>query len=1175
MSDDSRLRAALPLDPPFQTRAALHAWLQQHGIGHVARLNLEAVAPLLDPKLWPQLRVSGRRRRLTELASAEQLSSAVSWLSAARLLDALPPAVWRFLEQERADAERARASVAVRLRPPEDARAAAIHERLLGLRARLPAELAPRLEEALPLAPLTFDAKLPGFRFKELLPFESARGGLRFVRPEVRIELAPGACRTECTCGALACVHQLAAIDTALLWLRNPPRAVFERALEVLSRPAWQRTLDALDEALQQSPAAREGLELWWRLNVVDDVGVEVHAWVRRHGKKARSPGGVRMSRTRLLLEHGALLDPEDARIAALLPVDDGFASRALLEALIDHPRLVFDDEPDCPVRVERAPLGIVAEERNGAIRVSAGIDGTALPPPLLDRLRRARPDDVLFLWDMAAGARRLTLLDARPELRAMVRVLHRDGELFPPESRDRVLQSLAKYSERLPVMMPRSLRGEAVPSALQPVFRFEALDAGHVRVELLVRPIAEGPALAPGSGIRDVHVRWGEKAVHAVRDLKREDAFFGELVERLPLADAEPLPQPFAFLFPSAHGALELLGALSEQPQPPEVEWVGRALRTVSCSGPKALRVSLQRRHEWFGLLGELSVEGERVELARLLDAVRRKERFVHVVANTWLEVDEALRQHLAALEPHVQRTRHWLEIGPSGVGPLRAIEVEGAALDADPTWRRLVERMEKAGREDPVIPAGLQAELRPYQREGFRWLARLASWGAGGVLADDMGLGKTVQALALLLHRAALGPALVVAPASVAFNWREEAARFAPSLRITVHGESPAREEALSRLGPGDVLVLSYGLLTRDAKRLATVPFATAVFDEAQQLKNVGTQRVRAARGIQAEFKVALSGTPFENHLGELWSIFTLVFPGLLGSWESFRSRFAARIERQVDPEAAPALAKLIAPFLLRRTKAQVEAELPPKTEIRVPVVLSSAEWQLYEDARLAALSDLETSRAVMRDQERRVEVLAALTRLRLIACHPRLYLPRSPVASSKLERALELIEQLCAEGQRALVFSQFTSHLALLREALDTRGIAYVHLDGQTPQQVRSERVRAFQEGDAPLFLISLRAGGFGLNLTAATNVIHLDPWWNPAVEDQASDRAHRLGQDRPVTVYRLVSRGTIEEQMLALHEQKRGLVAQILEGREDAGSLSTDELIALLEASPPSA
>ncbi|AUX23255.1 helicase SNF2 [Sorangium cellulosum] len=1159
---------------PFATHAALLAWLSQHGITHVARLNLEALAPGVDPALWPELRALGARRRLTELASAEALAGARAWLSPSRLRDALPSLVVRFLEDARAEADEARAALPALLEPPEEPRARAVHARLRELRARVPDAVAPRPARALAAGALRFDAALPGFRLDDPRPFESALpASPGFVVPEARLCLAPGALRAECTCGASACVHALAAIDAALRWLRQPPGDAFFEALAELDRPAWERTLLLLDRALDEGPAARAGVEITFRLDVLDDARVEVAPWLHRLNRKGQRGGaGTRLTRRRLLQEHGAKLSADDARVAALLPDGDGLASRALLEALIGHPRLVLGEAPDVAVRIERAPVGLVAEERGGAVRVSAGVDGTALPAALLDRVRRARPEEALFLWDWDRDARRLTLLDVKPELRALLGVLQREGHVFPPESRGALLGALARWAQRLPVAMPRSVMGESVPAALAPVLRLTPQPAGAVEVELRVRPLPESPALVPGEGARDVLARRGERALHAVRDLDREADAFRALAAELPLAGAEALPQRFQFRFASAEGALDLVAACARRAPPPELEWVGTPLRVVGAGGPGALKVVLERRRAWFGVLGGLSVEGERVTLARLLDSARRKERYVEVTAHTYVELSEALRRHLERLSDHVHASQHGLSVGLSAAEALRALEADGAALEADAAFRRLVERVAAARELSPAVPEALRAELRPYQVDGFRWLSRLAAWGAGGVLADDMGLGKTVQALALLLDRRALGPALVVAPTSVAFNWVAEAERFAPSLRLTLYAEAADRDDALEWLGPGDVLVLSYGLLVRDAARLSARRFATVVFDEAQALKNATTQRVRAARALQADFRCALSGTPIENHLGELWSLFAVVFPGLLGGWESFRSRYAAPIERQADPAAAPALARVLAPFLLRRTKAEVEAELPARTEVRVPVVLSSAEWQLYEDARLAALSDLESRRSALRQQERRVEVLAALTRLRLLASHPRLHDPRSELGSSKLARFLELVEELCAEGQRALVFSQFTSHLALAREALEARGVAYVYLDGRTPRAARAERVCAFQEGTAPLFLISLKAGGFGLNLTAATNVIHLDPWWNPAVEDQASDRAHRLGQTRPVTIYRLVALGTIEEKMLALHAEKRSLVAEVLRGKDEAARLSTEDLVGLLSRPP---
>jgi SNF2 family DNA or RNA helicase len=433
-------------------------------------------------------------------------------------------------------------------------------------------------------------------------------------------------------------------------------------------------------------------------------------------------------------------------------------------------------------------------------------------------------------------------------------------------------------------------------------------------------------------------------------------------------------------------------------------------------------------------------------------------------------------------------------------------------------------------------------------------------------------MGLGKTVQAIAILLDRAKQGPALVIAPTSVTYNWRDELARFAPGLRAVIHADSPERTARLAKLEAKDVLITSYGLLVRDAAALAATRFETLVVDEAQALKNPNTLRAKAARNLDAGFRIALSGTPLENHLGELWSLFAIVFPGLLGSWDQFRERYALPIERGKDPAARAALSRVLRPFLLRRTKGEVARELPSRTEVQVQVALSKAEWALYEDARLAAIAELGVHGKKIKNEQQRFAVLAALTRLRLLASHPRLYDARSTVASSKMRRLLELLEELQTEGHRALVFSQFTSHLALVREELDRAGFSSLYLDGTTPAGQRAKLILRFQGGDGVVFLISLKAGGTGINLTAADYVIHLDPWWNPAVEDQATDRAHRIGQTRPVTVYRLITRGTIEEQIVAMHGDKRALVAGILEGTDVAARLTTRDLLALLEAGP---
>jgi SNF2 family DNA or RNA helicase len=351
----------------------------------------------------------------------------------------------------------------------------------------------------------------------------------------------------------------------------------------------------------------------------------------------------------------------------------------------------------------------------------------------------------------------------------------------------------------------------------------------------------------------------------------------------------------------------------------------------------------------------------------------------------------------------------------------------------------------------------------------------------------------------------------------------------------------------------------------VTRDARALSRITFSTLVVDEAQAIKNGDTARARAARSLRADFRLALTGTPVENRLAELFSLIELLNPGFFGSEAEFRARYVVPIERDRDASRSAALARVVRPFLLRRRKGHVLTELPARTEVLRAIDASPAERKLYEAARRLAVAALTGA-----DEDARFRVLAEIMRLRRLACHPRLDDPRSNVASSKLDTFLELVAELREGGRRALVFSQFTGHLALVEEALRARGVPYLYLDGRTPVPERTKRVAAFQAGEGDLFLISLKAGGTGLNLTAADTVIHLDPWWNPAVEDQATDRAHRIGQTKPVTVIRLVARGTIEEAVMALHEDKRKLAESILDGAGASGKLSIAELGALIRA-----
>ena len=467
---------------------------------------------------------------------------------------------------------------------------------------------------------------------------------------------------------------------------------------------------------------------------------------------------------------------------------------------------------------------------------------------------------------------------------------------------------------------------------------------------------------------------------------------------------------------------------------------------------------------------------------------------------------------------------------------------------------------------------PEGLKAELRGYQRFGLGWLQFLREFGFGGILADDMGLGKTIQTLAHLLAEKRAGrmdkPCLVIAPTSLMFNWRAEARRFAPELKVLMlHG--PARKGEFQWIRESDLVLTTYPLLPRDLDLLARQDWHLLILDEAQAIKNPRARVSRAVRELSARHRLCLTGTPLENHLGELWSLFDFLMPGFLGSQTRFRELFQTPIERRHDEDRREILARRIRPFFLRRTKAAVAPELPPKTEITRAVALDGNQRRLYERVRVALHDKVRKALAMQGVDRSRIVVLDALLKLRQICCDPRLLKDieaGAGIGSAKLELLMDLLPEQVAEGRRVLLFSQFVGMLELIEAEVKKAGIDYVKLTGRTRD--RQKVVERFQTGEVPLFLISLKAGGVGLNLTAADTVIHYDPWWNPAVEDQATDRAHRIGQDQKVFVYRLLTEDTIEQKVHEMQQSKRGLVEGLL-GGGGAAALSPDDLDALFE------
>ncbi|WP_207456490.1 DEAD/DEAH box helicase [Azospirillum sp. SYSU D00513] len=601
----------------------------------------------------------------------------------------------------------------------------------------------------------------------------------------------------------------------------------------------------------------------------------------------------------------------------------------------------------------------------------------------------------------------------------------------------------------------------------------------------------------------------------------------------------------------------------------------------------------------DWFGLSLGVTVDGQRLDLLPLLLPLLRG-----------IQGEEHLEQLAGRTEPLFvplpdgrlmptpgDRLAAMLRVlwdlfqaGALGEdGTLRLSRADAAALaEAEAAsaatglrWTgnsRLLEvgrKLREIGSIAPVPPpAGLKAELRPYQRDGVSWLQFLREVEFGGVLADDMGLGKTVQTLSHILIEKEAGrldrPCLVVAPTSLVANWRAESARFAPDLRVLVlHGAG--RKSDLDRIGEHDLVVSTYPLLPRDREALLGQDWHLVVLDEAQTIKNPKSQAALVAVQLKARHRLCLTGTPMENNLAELWSLFHFLVPGFLGDEKTFKRLYRTPIEKRGDQHRARALARRVRPFLLRRTKEQVATELPPKTEMVEHIDLDGPQRDLYESIRVAMDERVRAEVRKLGLARSHILILDALLKLRQACCDPRLL--KIPAAgkvkhSAKLDRLMEMLPALVADGRRVLLFSQFTSMLSLIETALDGAGIRYVKLTGQTRD--RATPVERFQRGEVPVFLISLKAGGTGLNLTAADTVIHYDPWWNPAVERQATDRAYRIGQDKPVFVYKLVTVGTVEQAILTLQERKQALADAVLEdgGAELPGL--TDEDLNLLFA-----
>ena len=918
----------------------------------------------------------------------------------------------------------------------------------------------------------------------------------------------------------------------------------------------WERLLDKLILAEGQSSAPSTVS----KERIIYLVSTDNWVVVPRLQK---SKDGVKWSKGRDValktFAHGEIegLSPQDQSIARAVQqyrygrtIEYYFEKSLVWPALVGHPHVYDIDDPDYRIEVRERPLTLSVEEKADGYVVSDNIE-----------VGDARFANAIVSFDGTDIF--VCSIDERSS--EILLDLNRQ-KTFPLAAKDKLTQLLGRLANRMTVMSDLTNAAvKTVKGNVCPFFRFDQSIPGEFVITMGLHPISGSTLICePGVGPENLSATQKGKRVAVHRQLNEELAAKERVLAKL--ADYKIGEPELGMWSVSASECLGFLEALHDMKDDVVIEWSDHVDYRVNHSKIQSNQcsISVRRLGQWFEVEGVVTVSPTlKLTLREILEKLRdaKVPGYIELSEGEFVAITEQLRQQLMMMEGLIHQTKKSLTLPRYAVNVIDDLTDVGVDINADSATHELMDCIRMASSLTEEVPSQLTAELRDYQIDGFRWMSRLAHWGAGGILADDMGLGKTVQTITLMLSRASEGPSLVVLPTSVLLNWQAELRRFAPSLRV-VNYNLEDRESVLSSLGAGDVMLSTYGVMANDIERIKDIHWNVVVLDEAHTIKSKETKTSKASMMLKAQCRLLLTGTPLQNHLGELWNLLEFANPGYLGTYGSFVERFVMPIERDRNKEKQRQLKRMISPFILRRTKTDVLDELPEKTDITLRIELSDEEKALYEHIREKTAEDLESG------EINPMEAIVALTRLRQAACHPKLINPQLTFESSKTQAFLKLVEELHTNGHRALVFSQFTSHLALVREALDALKIEYLYLDGAVSAAQRTKLTEAFRLGKMPLFLISLKAGGTGLNLTAADYVIHLDPWWNPAIEDQASDRAYRIGQERPVTVYRLVSEGTIEEKILRLHDTKRSLADALLEGADMSSRLSKEALLALL-------
>lgn len=927
----------------------------------------------------------------------------------------------------------------------------------------------------------------------------------------------------------------------------------------------WQRSLDALkqltsdEDNTDKSVTVETGTRMIWWLS---EKSYALSPREQKRSKNGQWTKGRAVSLKRLDREISSFdyLTPADLKICNCIQEYNAggwYGSTTFelnehaLQAAVNHPALYWVNDFTQNVNLRESTPKLLVTEQGKNLKLALS------PFPVRDSNRIKESDY------------QVSLISFTDEHQKIAEILTSKGLTVPTLAKQQVLDSINAIAPLLTIHSDiggSNKNAEEITADTHLYMQISLLDEGMIKIDATICPLGEsGPSFKPGQGSKVIISEVKGKQLQTTRSLKQESQ---QLTTLAKIAPALFVNSDAQWLIEDPQQALITIEALQNSDKLILLWQKGKKIKLNKTASVNDMQLKVGKKTDWFSLSGQLQVDEQTVlPLEQLLALISESSgRFIALKEGEYLALTEQLYQRLQRLRGLSRTGNKGIEFHPLASQAMDELS-DGMQLKNSVAWKNQLSKLNQAYQLQPELPSTLQATLRDYQLQGFEWLSRLAHWQAGACLADDMGLGKTLQALAIIVNRAQQGPTLVLAPTSVCLNWESEVVKFAPTLRI-VNFSGKDRKQKIKAATHFDIVICSYGLLQTEIETLRDIQFSTIVADEAQAIKNPQAKRTQAAMQLNGDFKIITTGTPIENHLGELWSLFNFINPGLLGSLEQFNAQFASNIEKG-DEVAADQLRTLLKPFILRRLKTEVLTELPARTEINISVKANDEELAFYEACRRQAVNRL-TENEESNKGTQKLKILAEITRLRQVCCHPQLVNAELDISSAKQQAFIELVEDLIENKHKALVFSQFVGHLSLLKAVLIERNISFQYLDGSTPAKKRQQAVNEFQAGNGDIFLISLKAGGSGLNLTAADYVIHMDPWWNPAVEDQASDRAHRMGQKRPVTIYRMIMENSIEEKIIALHGQKRDLANNLLSGNEKvSGKLDVEQMLALLE------